>query len=240
MSANFHFSIDGKPVGPLDEQAIRQRIAGREITRETLAWRDGMAGWQPVGAIPELIQAYGDLLASQVRPPPLPGSGAAAAGPPPLPDEGQPAGGARAGPESAAGLRGLDASAYRFVMWLYRPWGGRSPPLRAYVEGNPKRALPVAVGTVVVIALVLASFVMSLDTPAPEPEPQVAGQPPQTAQQGVPPMAGGNWRDQYHIQRDLHNYNQSVIDDVIRNKQRSDERRMETDRYRYDWYGKKD
>ncbi|MCU0790647.1 MAG: DUF4339 domain-containing protein [Nitratireductor sp.] len=73
MIANFHFSIDGKPVGPLDEQAIRQRIAGREITRETLAWRDGMAGWQPVGAIPELIQAYGDLLASQVRPPPLPG-----------------------------------------------------------------------------------------------------------------------------------------------------------------------
>jgi hypothetical protein len=96
----------------------------------------------------------------------------------------------------------------------------------------------VAIGTVVVIALLLASFFMSLGPP--EPEPQVAGQPPQTAQPGVPPMAGGNWRDQYHIQRDLHNYNQSVIDDVIRNKQRSDERRMETDRYRYDWYGKKD
>jgi len=51
---------------------------------------------------------------------------------------GQSAGACVAGPESASGLQGLEASAYRFSMWLYRPWGGCSPPLRACVEGNPK------------------------------------------------------------------------------------------------------
>ena len=59
---------------------------------------------------------------------------------------GQSAGACVAGPESASGLQGLEASAYRFSMWLYRPWGGCSPPLRACVEGNPKQAAKRGIG----------------------------------------------------------------------------------------------
>jgi len=59
---------------------------------------------------------------------------------------GQSAGARVAAPESASGLQGFEASAYRFSIWLYRPWGGRSPPLRARVAGNAKQAAKRGIG----------------------------------------------------------------------------------------------
>jgi len=41
--------------------------AGR-LTRETLVWRQGMAGWTPAGQVPELAELFAAV------PPPLPPS----------------------------------------------------------------------------------------------------------------------------------------------------------------------
>src|SRR5690242_13592383 len=70
MSHLFHFGIQGQRIGPLDPEATKQRIEQGEITRLTLAWRDGMTDWLPVSAIAELMEAFGDLLAAHAVPPP--------------------------------------------------------------------------------------------------------------------------------------------------------------------------
>lgn len=41
----YYAGIDGKPVGPLDEAALREMIASGKLTGETLVWTEGMADW---------------------------------------------------------------------------------------------------------------------------------------------------------------------------------------------------
>jgi hypothetical protein len=62
----WHVAKDGKSEGPFDAGTLGRLIVGGEITRETLVWKAGMAGWQPVGTIAELNSLFAAV------PPPVP------------------------------------------------------------------------------------------------------------------------------------------------------------------------
>lgn len=63
-------AIGGQQVGPLGMDALRQRAAQGEVSRETLVWAQGMANWTAAGQVPELAGLF-------TAPPPMP--------PPPMP-----------------------------------------------------------------------------------------------------------------------------------------------------------
>lgn len=52
--ASYYIAVDGKPVGPLDMAALRQRASRGELRGDTLAWREGMPEWLAASAIAEL------------------------------------------------------------------------------------------------------------------------------------------------------------------------------------------
>jgi len=141
MEKQYHFAIKGKDVGPLDETQLRQRISRGEITAATQAWREGMPDWKPAGDIPELKDLLVASGSSTVKPP-LPGA--------------TPSAQQTSSSASPANLTPLEEKAYQFVMGVYRPWRGKPSSLRAYVEKNPKRALPVAAATLGILLLVIA------------------------------------------------------------------------------------
>jgi len=62
----FHVVVQGKDSGALNEQQLAQLIQSNSITRETLAWKQGMGGWIAAGQIPELAGLFG------AAPPPIP------------------------------------------------------------------------------------------------------------------------------------------------------------------------
>lgn len=62
----FHASIDGAAAGPFDVAALSQHIRNGKITRATLVWKTGMAGWAAAQTVPELNALFADV------PPPLP------------------------------------------------------------------------------------------------------------------------------------------------------------------------
>ena len=64
--AQYFAAIDGKQAGPFGMDALRQAVAGGQVTRETLVWKQGMAAWMPVSQVPELEPLFG------AAPPPLP------------------------------------------------------------------------------------------------------------------------------------------------------------------------
>jgi hypothetical protein len=55
--ANWYFGENGQQIGPLDDHAIQQAIQQGRVTRQTLVWREGMAQWVPLDAVPELSGA---------------------------------------------------------------------------------------------------------------------------------------------------------------------------------------
>lgn len=57
---------NGKKAGPFDREAIARYIEKGAITRETLLWKDGMAGWEETERFPEFAAVLGST------PPPLP------------------------------------------------------------------------------------------------------------------------------------------------------------------------
>jgi membrane protease subunit (stomatin/prohibitin family) len=62
----FFIAVDGAQSGPHGMDALRQRVAEGGLTRDTLAWKEGMAQWTPAGDVPELAPLFG------AAPPPLP------------------------------------------------------------------------------------------------------------------------------------------------------------------------
>lgn len=64
--AQFYIALDGAQSGPHPVDALRRRIVDGTLTRETLAWKQGMEQWTPAGEVPELAPLFGDT------PPPLP------------------------------------------------------------------------------------------------------------------------------------------------------------------------
>jgi membrane protease subunit (stomatin/prohibitin family) len=67
QAPQFYIALGGEQSGPHTIEALRGRVADGTLTRETLAWRQGMGQWSPAGEVPELA----DLFAGS--PPPLPG-----------------------------------------------------------------------------------------------------------------------------------------------------------------------
>jgi len=54
--ADWYFGENEQQIGPLDEVAIRQAIRQGRVGRQTLVWREGMAQWTPLAAVPELLE----------------------------------------------------------------------------------------------------------------------------------------------------------------------------------------
>ena len=232
MNGSYFFSIQGKATGPLDEQAVRGHIAAGRITRDTLVWRDGMAGWQPLSEVPELIELYGPALKEGLRPPPLPQEASTAPGtPPPLPGEGSAGAAARA---SAAGNPDRDNMAYRFVTWMYRPRRGGHSRVCDYVEEDPARALPVAALTLLAI-LVMLGLALSWIPDAMEQDR--AAQPGQVmAPQAYPPAPD---MGAYRAWQDAQRYNQGVIDETFKSNRDSFDRQLKSyGDATYDWKSK--
>ncbi|MBI5540595.1 MAG: SPFH domain-containing protein [Bacteroidia bacterium] len=62
----FHAVINGQQAGPYDLNALKQMVMQNQLTKETLVWRQGMAGWEAAGNVGELIPVFGAV------PPPMP------------------------------------------------------------------------------------------------------------------------------------------------------------------------
>jgi hypothetical protein len=247
MQELYHFSIEGKPVGPLDSVAVKDRILSNEITSTSLAWRQGMPEWKPVKEIPELMEAFNELFSMQAAPPPpLPPtySEDVSVAPPSL------AGDADAAESAPAGLSALEERAYRFVLWLYRPWGGRVPWVRSYVLKNPKRGVTTAAVTLLAGVMLVWLTITSILTPVEEQD-AVIGTQQQTGagswsqtdtglfppQQGVPPNWQENYRNWQQNQRD----NQMILDDVYKYQRKSFDNQLESyGNATYDWKQKDD
>lgn len=59
----FFVGIDNAPVGPLDMDELKQKIALKEVTTETLVWYQGLPGWAQAKTLSEV-----NILFSQVPP----------------------------------------------------------------------------------------------------------------------------------------------------------------------------
>ncbi len=62
----FFVAIDGQQQGPMDLPTLKLRVDARQLTRETLVWKQGMPNWIAAGDVAELK----DLFSS--TPPPIP------------------------------------------------------------------------------------------------------------------------------------------------------------------------
>lgn len=59
----FFVGIENAPVGPLDIDELKQKIASKELTPETLVWYQGLPGWAQAKTLSEV-----NILFSQVPP----------------------------------------------------------------------------------------------------------------------------------------------------------------------------
>ena len=62
----FFAAIGGQQAGPFDMGNLQQHASQGQLTRDTLVWKQGMAGWTPAGQVQELNALFGSV------PPPLP------------------------------------------------------------------------------------------------------------------------------------------------------------------------
>jgi len=65
-SSPWFYAVHGTQSGPTSIEVLSTKVAAGEVTRETLVWQQGLAGWTAAGAVP----ALGGLFAA--TPPPLP------------------------------------------------------------------------------------------------------------------------------------------------------------------------
>lgn len=221
MKQQYYFGINGKSVGPLNEQEIRQKVREHSITGETPVWCPGMADWCNMGDIPELTAEFSDQLSSSVTPPALPGKeNSGVKTPPPLPSM----------TKSSLEQGGINDQAYRFVMWGFRPFGGRSNFIRDYVHKNPQRALPIAVFTIAWIVMCFVGTILIFTKNS-----QMTTTPGQEIQQPAG-VVGADWQQIYREGRAVQQYQQQLQDDSYRYRRDSEDRR--DDAYRratYDW-----
>ena len=238
MKEKYFFGINNEKVGPLDEESIRQRISEGVITANTLAWCKGMGDWKPVHKISELMEAFNQLHETNTGPPPFPGEGEETQESeiPPLPetDTASSEDEAKQKEENAAkGLGPLNEAAYRFVLWIFRPWGKRTPPIRSYVLKDPKRAVPVAAGTILLLVLIIGMWVASMGGGDKDAIQQPGQQ--QSAQQQTPKPPAG-WQDQYRNWQNQQRDNQRIIDDTYKyTRDSQDEIYKSYKRGAYDW-----
>jgi membrane protease subunit (stomatin/prohibitin family) len=64
--APIYVALNGAQAGPFAKDELVARIASGEVTRDSLVWREQMAGWAPASQVPDVAALFG------VVPPPLP------------------------------------------------------------------------------------------------------------------------------------------------------------------------
>jgi len=62
----YHFVINNEASKPFTLEQIKQKIANGEITKSTLAWKEGMNGWEEANSIDDLSVLF------DTTPPPIP------------------------------------------------------------------------------------------------------------------------------------------------------------------------
>jgi membrane protease subunit (stomatin/prohibitin family) len=62
----YYAAVNGAQAGPFDMSALQQQAGSGQIKRDTLVWKQGMAGWTKAGEVQELSSIWGAV------PPPLP------------------------------------------------------------------------------------------------------------------------------------------------------------------------
>ena len=50
----YHVAVGGQPTGPFTLEQLREQAAKGGLTRASLVWAAGMAGWQPAAEVAEL------------------------------------------------------------------------------------------------------------------------------------------------------------------------------------------
>jgi membrane protease subunit (stomatin/prohibitin family) len=65
-AAQYHVAVNGQNQGPYNEQTLQQMIQQGTLTRDTLVWKQGMAGWVKAGDVPDVKVFFA------ATPPPLP------------------------------------------------------------------------------------------------------------------------------------------------------------------------
>lgn len=68
----FHVAANGQPTGPYELQELASQARAGSLSRETLVWSEGMAGWTAAGDVPELAGLFS---AAPPPVPPLPSTG---------------------------------------------------------------------------------------------------------------------------------------------------------------------
>ncbi len=64
----YHLALDGNASGPFEMDTLEERARSGALTRETLVWSEGMAGWQKAGEVAGLQRLF------VATPPPVPGA----------------------------------------------------------------------------------------------------------------------------------------------------------------------
>jgi hypothetical protein len=64
--AGFFVVINGAQSGPLGMNDLSAKIAGGQLTRQTLVWKQGMAAWSPAESVTDLAEIFA------AAPPPVP------------------------------------------------------------------------------------------------------------------------------------------------------------------------
>jgi hypothetical protein len=68
----FSVAVNGQTYGPYDMNALAQMKQAGQFTAQSMVWRDGMAGWQAAGTVPELAPLFAAAGAPPPPPPPAP------------------------------------------------------------------------------------------------------------------------------------------------------------------------
>ena len=65
MPQTYYVAIDGKQVGPLNDNDVAQFVSQKRIDKNTLGWVPGMLAWKPIEQVPAILKVIA------LTPPPL-------------------------------------------------------------------------------------------------------------------------------------------------------------------------
>lgn len=68
QASTYYLAINGQQQGPFDANTVASYITNKQITAETLAWKQGMPAWSKISTLPEFATMFAAC------PPPLPPS----------------------------------------------------------------------------------------------------------------------------------------------------------------------
>jgi membrane protease subunit (stomatin/prohibitin family) len=69
--SQYFIAINGAQQGPYDDNTFRAMIQSGAVKKETVIWKQGMAGWVPAGQVPELAQFFNTMPPPPPPPPPV-------------------------------------------------------------------------------------------------------------------------------------------------------------------------